>query len=504
MNRGLSRRSLVRLIGLGGAAAIGAACAGPAPTATPAPPPKPAEPAKPAAPAAAPPAAAPVEPTKPAPAAAAPPTSVPTAAAAAKPTTAPAAAAPAKSAERATLRLWHWDQPLFEPYKKTGEEFTKANPNLTVAVEITPAGEYPQKLTAAVAGGAPPDLIGVTKTRADFLTFASKGQLVALTPYIQRDKYDLADFNDLNMKQGTWKGTVFNLPHASDTQIWFYNADLFTKEGLPDPRAVWKQEKWNWTSYLEMAGKMTKGSGTEKQWGSGVVQPASTAAFLPLLWSNGADLFDKDYTKSALTSPAAMAAFQFAYDASKQAPGPEDAKTGTYQSGRVAMWPNWDVYYQLDFDKANYKYGIVPPPPAPQNSGLRFTGNAPGFGIPTGAKRPDDSWALMKFALTPESLTTAFQMAQNMPPRRSLSTSTEFWQKAKVPDPAILVEIVQTREKGLRNPPKISTWAQMTTAMREEMTLVWADKVSLADGVKNVSQKWDALLKGAEIDTDTG
>jgi multiple sugar transport system substrate-binding protein len=496
MKSALSRRSLVKLIGLGGASALIAACSAPAPTATPAPPPKAAEPAKPAEPTkpAAPPVAAPTA----APAA----TTAPAPATAAPTTAAPAAAAPAKPAEKATLRLWHWDEPLFEPYKKVGAEFTKANPNLTVAVEITPAGEYPQKLTAAVAGGAPPDVIGVTKTRADFLTFASKGQLVALTPYIQRDKFDLSDFNDYNMKQCTWKGTVFNLPHASDTQIWFYNADLFAKEGLPDPRTLWKQEKWNWTTYLENAAKLTKGSGVDKQWGSGVISPASTAAFLPLLWSNGADLFDKDFSKTALTSPAAMAAFQFAFDAKKSAPGPEDAKTGTYQSGKIAMWLNWDVYYQLDFDKASYKYGIVPPPPAPQGSGLRFTGNAPGFGIPTGAKRADDSWSLLKFTLSPESLTTAFEMAQNMPPRRSLSTSTDFWKKAKVPDPALLVEMVQTREKGSRNPPKISTWAQMTTVMRDEMTLVWADKTPLADGLKNVAQKWDGLLKGAEIDPD--
>jgi multiple sugar transport system substrate-binding protein len=347
-------------------------------------------------------------------------------------------------------------------------------------------------------------VIGVTKTRADFLTFASKGQLVPLPPYIQRDKYDLSDFYSANLKQCTWKGVILNLPHASDTQAWFYNADLIAKEGLTDPTAAWKAGKWNWTTYLDLAAKLTKGSGVDKQWGSGTISPANTAAFLPLLWSSKGELFTPDYSKSALTSPASMAAFQFAYDVQKYAPGPEDAKTGTYQSGKVAMWPNWDVYYQLDFDKASYKYGLVPPPPAPGAEGYPFTGNAPGFGIPTGAKRPDDSWELMKFVLSPESLTTAFLLAQNGPPRKSLAGSKEFWQKAKVPDPAVLVEIVQARDKGTRNPPKVSPWAQMTTAMREEMDLVWAGKEPVADGVKNVAAKWDGLLKDAVVDTDVG
>src|SRR5262245_347765 len=405
--RAMSRRAVLHLTGLGAFGAFLAACApAPAPTSTPAPA-KPAEAPKPTEPP-----AAPAKPTEAAKPAAAPTTAPPATkpAEAAKPTAAPAAAAPAKSAEKATLRLWHWDEPLNEPYKRVGAEFTKAFPHLTVAVEITPAGEYPQKLTAAVAGGAPPDVIGVTKTRADFLTFASKGQLVPLTPYVQRDNYDLGDFYGPNLKQGTWKGVLLNLPHASDTIVWFYNADLFAKEGVADPAATWKANKWNWTSYLELAAKLTKGSGTDKQWGSGTVSPANTAAFLPLLWSNKGELFTSDYGKAALTTPAAMGAFQFAYDVRKHAPGPEDAKTGTYQSGKLGMWPNWDVYYQLDFDKANYKYGMVPPPPAPEGDGMPFTGNAPGFGLPTGAKRPDDSWELLKFVLTPESLTTAFPL----------------------------------------------------------------------------------------------
>ena len=95
-------------------------------------------------------------------------------------------------------------------------------------------------------------------------------------------------------------------------------------------------------------------------------------------------------------------------------------------------------------------------------------------------------------------------LAQNGPPRKSLAGSKDFWQKAKVPDPAVLVEIVQAREKGTRNPPKVSPWAQMTTAMREQMALVWADKMPLADGVKSVATTWDGLLKDAVVDTDVG
>src|SRR5262249_19123929 len=137
MPRAFSRRRVLGLFGLGAAGAYLTACqqAPPAPTQAPA---KPTEAPRP-------PATAP-EPTNPAAAPAA--------------TTAPAAAAPAtKARDKITLRVWHWDSFLTEPYEKVGQEFTKKFPFATVAVENTPSGEYPQKVTASVAGGAPPDLI---------------------------------------------------------------------------------------------------------------------------------------------------------------------------------------------------------------------------------------------------------------------------------------------------------------------------------------------------------
>lgn len=465
----VTRRSILRLFGLGAAAAAIAACSAPAATPMPA---KPAEVAKPAG-------------TAP------------------STTQAPATAPATKAKEPITLRLWHWDAVLIEPYDREAAIFKQQFPYVTVKVKQTDAAEYPQKVTAAVAGGSPPDVIGVTVTRADFLTFASKGQLTPLMPYIQRDKFDLDDFYPLNLKQHQWKGLLYSLPYAWNTQVWFYNIDMFKREGLKTPTEYWREGQWSWNTYKELAAKLTKGSGTDKYWGSGNIMPNNTAAFLPMVWTNGGELFDPQYTKALLTEQATFGAFEFVYDVKKSAPGPEDAKTGTIESGRLGMWPNWDIWYELNIGRVPFKYQIVPPPAAKGGGKHFFTGNAPGFGIPKGVKHPDESWELIKFLLSPESLTRLFLAANNTPSRRSLSTSKELWaQNKSLPDPSTMWETAKAKEANAKNPPKISTWAQMSTAMSEEMTLVWADKQSLSDGVKKVADRWNKLLQGAEVDPD--
>ena len=71
-------------------------------------------------------------------------------------------------------------------------------------------------------------------------------------------------------------------------------------------------------------------------------------------------------------------------------------------------------------------------------------------------------------------------------------------------DPQIAWEITQARMKSFENTPKVSTYAEMKTAMSQEMSLVWADTQGLQEGIEKVTQAWTDLLAGAKIDPDVG
>src|SRR5262249_37810296 len=149
------------------------------------------------------------------------------------------------------LRLWHWDEPMRPSFEQVAADFTKKFPYATAVLELTPKSEFPQKLAAAVAGGAAPDVTGAAIVGADWVLYVSNGQLAPLSPYIQKDKYDIEDWPALILKSHTWKGTLYSLPYAWPTGIIFYSIDFFKKEGVKTPYELWKEGKWTWEAYLD-------------------------------------------------------------------------------------------------------------------------------------------------------------------------------------------------------------------------------------------------------------
>jgi ABC-type glycerol-3-phosphate transport system substrate-binding protein len=236
-----------------------------------------------------------------------------------------------------------------------------------------------------------------------------------------------------------------------------------------------------------------------------VAPPWSNAWFHPMVWGNGGDIITTDGTKSALTQPPATGAYEFFNAIRKFSPGPEDAKTGTVESGKLAMWSQWDIWYLLSNGKVPYQYQMVPLPKSPKAATHVSTANGGGYGLPKGTKHQDESWELMKFMLSPESLLRIFDASGAPPPRTSMLTKIDIWQSNKrLPDPKVAWEISQENQKGGRIAAKISKWPEMSTAHQEEMTLVWADKAPLDVGVKKVAERWDKLLSESQVDQDTG
>jgi multiple sugar transport system substrate-binding protein len=418
----------------------------------------------------------------------------------------PEAAAPtsAPAAESIALRMAFWDAWSLDAYEHEAELFHEQNPNVTVAIEMTSFGEYNQKLTAAMAGGVPPDIAGVVNLF--FTSMASVGSLTSLDPYVEADKYDLSDFNEGNLKDGTWLGPLLALPFTADGLWWFYNQEVFDTEGLDTPYDLWKAGNWNWDTYLDLAAKLTKGEGLEKQWGTENIDPAYDFKFYPLIQENGGKLFDSEYTKCLLNESKAVEGFQFAYDCRPYAPAPEDAQVGTHESGKVIMFAEWELYNTLYVGEVPFKWGCAPPPASPDTDVIKFCGDAPGWAIPVGVKYADTSWEWIKFLLTPESLTRLFHAIAAPPPRVSMfETKDIFTNHPKYGlDPQIAWEITQARMKSFENTPKVSTYAEMKTAMSQEMSLVWADTQDLNAGIEKVTQAWTDLLEGAKIDSDVG
>ncbi|NLE45402.1 MAG: extracellular solute-binding protein [Chloroflexi bacterium] len=419
----------------------------------------------------------------------------------AEPTEVPAAP-PAD--EPVALRLTYWDAWSQEQYEKEVETYRETHPNVTVAIEMTSYGEYSPKLTAAMAGGVPPDIIAVINAFVTVL--GANGSLLPLQPYVEGDNFDLSDYLEGNLKEGSWMGDLLAIPMTADAVWWFYLKDVFEEEGLETPYELWKDGRWNWDTYLDLAAKLTKGEGMDKQWGTENLTPNNDFWFNPQVWANGGNLYDCEYTKCLLNEEEAVQAFEFYYAAREYAPGPEDAEAGSMQSGRVMMFGTFEQRNTLFMGQVPFEWSCAPPPASPNTGEIMFCGDCVGWSMPTIGKHPDQAWEFMKFLQTPESLMRLFYAVASPPPRVSMFDTPAIFEEHPNYglDPQIAWEITQARMANFRNMPKMSNYAETRTAMSETMSLVWVDTMDLHEGIEKVTQDWDDLLQDAVIDPDEG
>ncbi|MBI3970729.1 MAG: sugar ABC transporter substrate-binding protein [Chloroflexi bacterium] len=400
--------------------------------------------------------------------------------------------------EVARLRLWHWDSFWIDALTRTTDEFVLKHPRLRVDVEVTNKAEYVDKLVAQVAGGSAPDTIGVSVT-GDFNVIQAKGMTVPLDTLLKRDRYYLGDFFDVNLRQHQWGGKQIGLPYGWTMIVWFFNQDLFQRQGVKTPYEHWKAGTWTWDTYLDLARRF-KRLGQDHFGTAGLPVPNNSMSF-PLIWSNDGDVFDAQYETSLLDRPPAMETYDFMYQASRLAPVGEQAKVSTPEAGKVAMWFQWEPWYMLNTEKIGFKYGIAPPPAAPQTKRSVFIGNAPGFSVANGTRYPDEAWALLKHMISPEAMRRYFLEANISPLRKSQSTSSRFWDShLGLPDPGLMAEIAAARNASARIPPRVSNFSELQEVLKEEFNAAWADHQSVRDAAHKSAQRATALLTEAEID----
>jgi multiple sugar transport system substrate-binding protein len=112
-------------------------------------------------------------------------------------------------------------------------EFEATHPNIKVNSISVPYDNFLEKLLAAISAGDAPDLI-----RSDIIwvpELSDKGALAALDQA-------MPDFNDLKnvvypgpLSTNYWKGHYYGLPLDTNTKVWLYNQDLYTKAGITTP-----------------------------------------------------------------------------------------------------------------------------------------------------------------------------------------------------------------------------------------------------------------------------
>jgi len=317
---------------------------------------------------------------------------------------------PAQAAGRQEVVIWMWTAHVTDLYQSWYERvkawYEAENPGATLRFEFvdTAAGE---KLTAAVAGGAPPDVSLASIHHAR--TFYEAGMFTPLNRYIEATaEMHLDQFLPSSVVFGQKDGVIFGLPWSLEARAVLYNKVDLIEAGLDDrPTAL-----TTWDDLVAYAQRLVKKDAGGAVTHSGMVLGRGPSNFAAYLYANGGSFYNEAGTAVAFNDARGIEALEFMarfyreYEVTRPGAAWTDIRSGTASMvigdtssipGFQAQNPDFTSWLQM-----------APIPRGPQGEHTSTVSWSNMFVIPRGAKNPDLGWNFIKLWLSPEATIERF------------------------------------------------------------------------------------------------
>lgn len=168
------------------------------------------------------------------------------------------AAADTGSGEKINLKFYIWSDE--ENYiSKVVEQYNAQNDSVHVEMLSIANDSYDDKLKVMMAAGDEADIVDI-RGLAQVTQYRETGSLLDLTDLVKNSELDISKYGAM-WDSSYPDGQIFALPTRTTCWMLFYNPDLLEEAGVKMP------EQLTWTEYAQMAKKLTKGDGPDKQWG---------------------------------------------------------------------------------------------------------------------------------------------------------------------------------------------------------------------------------------------
>ena len=344
-------------------------------------------------------------------------------------TAAPAAEKVAPPAEKVEV-IWYvrsneveqkWENETIIP------DFEAKNPNIKINLVVGPWADFDTKMQTMIAAGTPPDLWSHWGP-SGFQDYVKRGLVADLTPYIEKDKYDLSDFMPEVLDIYKVEGKVMGLPILTGGSFIFYNQNLFDAAGVSYPTTNWDDTTWTYDAFLEKCKALNK-----------VSEPFDPSkdifgcnlGFWPndaFAWMWGQDFYpDSAYQTgfadtAYLDKPAVIEAFQAKQDIVwKLHYQPDPAQSSAYggdifTTGKVAMnltgvWGWWQSITDFKWGAGALPYG------APGRKDVVFTDP---WMLSSKTSHPNEAWTFLKYLVSPDVQSSWTKLTGAPPVRASL------------------------------------------------------------------------------------
>ncbi|MGH2352370.1 MAG: extracellular solute-binding protein, partial [Chloroflexota bacterium] len=295
------------------------------------------------------------------------------------------------------------------------------------------------------------------------------------------------------IERGTVDNKLYILPWSGGILALYYNQDLFERAGVPLPEST---RPISWDRFLDAATKVRRLG--DDVWGyrmpDNFTSPtwSNVKSWLPWLWSNGNDYFDKTETKPLFGDAKGIASVQLLTDLMRKhrvANGPTDARPDT-ASGKVGMWINQSGDIETLKQKApTMRYGTSLIPVGPDGKTSYGVQGGSFIAIAHGAKDVDQTWLYLRWvtdeAINLRLVTPAFQDPVH-------ATNLQKPPFSEIPQYRAFVEQFKTARARPGNPiyrpTEDTTAAELLAAYRGEKTPADAVKAAVQLALNHIQQ----------------
>jgi multiple sugar transport system substrate-binding protein len=300
-----------------------------------------------------------------------------------------------------TTIVWSfWGDPgELPPNYEVIEAFEAQHPDIKIEVQHAPWGSYFDRLQTQMAGGTAPDVMFLN----NIPSYASRGVLMPLDDLIAADDFDTGTYLEGLIDVFSHEGQVYGFARDNDTNVLYYNADLFDEAGVDYP-----DETWRWDDIREAAAALTltDARGRAIQFGLALEKNR----YPQWIYQNGGRIVDNplDASEFYMDSPEAKEAIQFIADMiledgsvpSFDAMQELGSTTELFSTGRVAMVMTNAARIPTFMD-ASFTWNVAPLPAGPEGVRANSLGGA-GYVMSSNTEHPEEAWEFLKFLAGPE------------------------------------------------------------------------------------------------------
>ncbi|CRK81317.1 ABC transporter substrate-binding protein [Neobacillus massiliamazoniensis] len=372
-----------------------------------------------------------------------------------------------------------WDKKQLPAINEIIKLFNEKYPNITVKTELTPYGQYFQKLETAATGSALPDVLWMNG--AHVVQYAKGKVILPLSDMAKKDNYSLDNYPKSLIDLYTVDGKVYGIPKDYDTTGLWYNKKIFDDAGVPYP-----DQTWDWNKLKEVAKKLTnKDKGI---WGYAAVM-GNQGGYYDLIWQNGGYIISKDGKSVGFDKPEAIEALNYNISFIKEGLSPtqaqmtETAASELFSSGKVAMM--FDGPWMVPEYKNNPDLNVAVVPKGKKRAvAIHGLSNV----IAANTKHKDAAWKFVQFLGSKDAAEVYAKTGTVIP---AYNGTQDAWVKS-VPN-LNLQAFIDGAQYSVPLPSVKNTgeiWQYETDILKK----AWSQEESVEDAVKELTKKANEAL----------